>query len=128
MRSYELVTIISPEMADDDVPQMTEKVSQLVINRGGTIDKVQRWGKRKLSYPIKRHLEGHYVLTQFTLDPNLASEVESELRVSEDILKYLIVRIDKPDIDSRKDISEPSMVSTQDEAEVKGAQTDGGPE
>lgn len=126
MRSYELVTIISPEMPDEDIPQTIERVGQLIVGKGGTIDKVQRWGRRKLSYPIKRHLEGHYALTQFTLDPNLTSELESELRVSEDVLKYLLVRIDKPDLGSREEFSEPSTVSIQDEAKVKGVPADGG--
>ncbi|MFQ5872908.1 MAG: 30S ribosomal protein S6, partial [Dehalococcoidia bacterium] len=90
MRSYELVTIVTPETADEAVPATTEKVHQLIQNKGGTITDVQRWGRRKLSYAIDHHTEGHYVLTRFTLDPHLMSELDSELRVSEDVIRHLI--------------------------------------
>jgi len=93
LRDYELVLIISPEVAEEEVPTALERVSQLITSKGGVVEQVDRWGKRKLAYPIKRFTEGNYVLTQFKIDPQLTAELEANLRISEEILRHLLVRL-----------------------------------
>ena len=93
MRDYELVAIISPEVAEENIPTAVEKVSRFITERGGSIAEVNQWGKRKLAYPIKDHTEGNYVLFQFKLDPEATAELEANLRISEEILRHLIVRL-----------------------------------
>jgi len=93
LRDYELVVIISPQVADEDVPAALEKVGQSITDRGGTITEVNQWGRRKLAYPIKRFLEGNYVLTQFKIEPKMTAELEASLRLAEDILRHLLVRL-----------------------------------
>lgn len=93
MRDYELVMIVSPEVTDEGIPEVVEKVSQFITSRGGTITEVTQWGRRKLAYPIKRFSEGNYILTQFKFEPKLTAELESSLLISEEILRHLLVRV-----------------------------------
>ncbi len=94
LRDYELVVIISPELADDAVDGIVDNVSRLVTQNGGTVDEVERWGKRKLAYPIKHFLEGNYVLARCKMKPALGKELEASLRISEEVLRHLLVRLD----------------------------------
>jgi small subunit ribosomal protein S6 len=91
LRDYELMYIISPDVADDAVSGVIDRVNGLVTTRGGSIKEVNPWGRRRLAYPIKRHLEGTYVVTQLQLEPLKVKEIESTLRISEDILRHLVV-------------------------------------
>ena len=93
MREYELVVILSPELAEEDVPAAIDRLSQLIADRGGEVKDVDRWGRRKLAYPIKKHLEGNYLVTQVKLDPNRTSDVEAALRISEEVVRHLLVRV-----------------------------------
>ena len=96
MRKYEIVTIVNPDIPDDSVSQTMDKLSRMIQNRGGTVELVKRWGRRKLAYPIKSHTEGHYTLTYFTLEPHLATELDAEINVTEEILRHLIVKTTGP--------------------------------
>lgn len=93
MRDYELVVIISPSVADDEIDTTIDKINQFISERGGSTTEVNQWGKRKLAYPIKDHKEGYYVLTQLNMDPKLTAELEASLELSEDILRHLLVRL-----------------------------------
>ena len=107
MQSYEIITIVDPQVSDDEVLEATEKLNRLILNKGGTLGRVQRWGRRRLAYPIKRHTEGHYVLTHFVLDPQLTSELSTELQVSEEVLKHMIVKIEAEDFRIHEEPAEP---------------------
>ena len=120
MRTYEMVTIVDPEMPDEVVPETNERLSQLIKNKGGTVTKMQRWGRRRLSYPIKHHTEGHYVLTQFELDPSLALELDAEIRVSEDVLRHMILRTEDQTAKPQIEASEAEAEEPRDEGEGKG--------
>jgi small subunit ribosomal protein S6 len=93
LRDYELVVIIKPSVADDEVPATVEKTSQYITERGGSVAEVNQWGRKKLAYPIKDFTEGNYVLTQFSMDPESTTGLEANLELSEDILRYLLVRL-----------------------------------
>jgi len=91
MRDYELVTIISPEVDEEGMSRIIDKVSQSISNRGGIVDGMDKWGRRKLVYPIKKFMEADYILTRFKLEPNLIKEVETEIRATEEVLRHLVV-------------------------------------
>jgi len=93
LRDYELVVIISPAVADEEISPTIEKINQFIVERGGSITEVNQWGRRKLAYPIKDFMEGNYVLTQFSMDPKLSAELEASLGISEEILRHLLVRL-----------------------------------
>jgi len=93
LRDYELVLIISPEVGEEKFDAIVENVSQFITGKGGAISNVERWGKRKLAYPIRHFMEGSYVLTRFKLKPALSQELEANLQISEEILRHLLVRL-----------------------------------
>ena len=93
MRDYEMVMIISPEVADDDVAGVIDKVSEFITSRGGEIVQVDRWGKRKLAYPIDRFREGNYVVSRFKFEAGMTKELEADLKISENVLRHMVVRL-----------------------------------
>ena len=95
LHDYEMVVVLSPEIGDDVVGESLERLSNTVTSRGGEVVDVNHWGRRRLAYPIKRHLEGNYVVSQIKLDPGLVPEIESSLRISEEVIRHLIVRADE---------------------------------
>ena len=96
MRRYELVVIVSPDVAEDDVPDTVDRlVRQPVESEGGELQEVNNWGRRKLAYPIQRHQEGNYVLTQLNMDPQKTGELERGLQISEEVLRHLLIRLDE---------------------------------
>ncbi|MCZ2150442.1 MAG: 30S ribosomal protein S6 [Bryobacterales bacterium] len=95
MRIYEELYILKPDTAEEDVEASVEQIRQIVTTAGGTIDKVDKWGIRKLAYRVGKQGEGFYILIQFSTGPETVREIERRLRVSDNVLKYLTVRIDE---------------------------------
>lgn len=98
MRIYEVIFILRPDLPEEEIEQVTEHVKTTITSGGGTIDKVDTWGKRKLAYRVRRNSEGYYVLVQYsveTANAGVAKEVERRLRVSDPVIKFLTVRIDE---------------------------------
>jgi len=93
LRDYELVLVFSPEVAEDGVEAAIGRVSQFITERGGILPTVEQWGKRRLAYPIRRFMEGSYVLTRFKLKPKLTKELEANLQISEEVLRHLLTRL-----------------------------------
>lgn len=92
MRDYELVVIVSPDVAEENVGAVTDRISQWIATGGGEVTNVNVWGRRRLAYPINDFREGTYVETQFRMSPQGTSELERSLRLSEDVLRHLLVR------------------------------------
>ncbi len=94
LRDYELVLVISPEVAEEEFEAALNNVSRFIVGKGGVISDIERWGKRRLAYPIRHFVEGNYVLTRFKLKPVSGKELEASLRISEEVLRHLLVRLD----------------------------------
>jgi small subunit ribosomal protein S6 len=95
MRIYELLFIVDPNVTDEQVDAVIAQVEGVVKDAGGEIDKVDRWGIRRLAYRVKKREEGFYILVQFSAAADTVKELERRLRVEELVLKYLTVRIDE---------------------------------
>ena len=95
MRIYEELFIAKPDAPDEEVDAFIEQMKTIVSNAGGTVDKVDKWGKRKLAYRVDKYREGAYVLFQFTSEAEAVKEFERRLRVSDLVIKFLTVRIDE---------------------------------
>ena len=96
MRRYEMVVIITPDVAGDDVEEAVERlIRRPVEGDGGTLDEVDNWGRKKLAYPIQKHLEGNYVFTRLQLDPQKTTDLERGLQISEEVLRYLLIRLEE---------------------------------
>lgn len=95
MRIYEELILLKPDSTDEIIDPIVEQVRQTVTGSGGAIDKVDKWGTRKLAYKVSKYGEGIYVLVQFSAKPEIVKEIERRLRVNDAVLKYITVRIDE---------------------------------
>ena len=95
MRIYEELFIVKPDAPDEEVDQYVEQLRSQLTTLGATVDKVDKWGKRRLAYKVDKYREGSYVLFQFTAGPETVKEFERRLRVADIVLKFLTVRIDE---------------------------------
>ena len=94
MGPYELMVIFDPEVDDRQVGPTMEKFLTVVKTDGGSIDKVDVWGRRRLAYPIKKKDEGSYVVTTFTSEPATAKELDRQLGLSELVMRTKLLRAD----------------------------------
>jgi small subunit ribosomal protein S6 len=95
MRIYEELFIVRPDATEEEIDPFIEQMSLIVTSGGGTVDKVDKWGIRKLAYRVGKRDEGYYVLLQVTSGPEVVKELERRLRVSDLVLKFITVRIDE---------------------------------
>ena len=92
MNSYELLYILNNELADEMKESIIEKLSTVVTANGGTIDSVDKWGTRRLAYPINYKSEGYYVLVNFTAPATLPDELERVMRITDAVVRFMIVK------------------------------------
>jgi len=94
-RKYELVYVVSPEASDDQVTDLHNQVEAIVQRIGGSIEKTENWGRRRLAYEIGRHKEGTYVLEVLHGTGELMKEIDRRLKVTDLIIRHLVVRVDE---------------------------------
>ncbi|TMF68824.1 MAG: 30S ribosomal protein S6 [Chloroflexi bacterium] len=92
MRDYEVLYIVRADLDDDKVQEAVKRVNTLIERSGGGIERTNLWGKRKLAYEVKHQKEGAYVLQDFQLEPDRVPELEAALKITEEVLRHLIVR------------------------------------
>ncbi|MDD4290985.1 MAG: 30S ribosomal protein S6 [Clostridia bacterium] len=92
MNSYELLFIIDNTLADEAKEELITKFSDVIINEGGTVETVDKWGAKKLAYPINYKTEGFYVLMNFTADPAVPAEVERLMRINDAIIRQMVIK------------------------------------
>jgi len=95
LRDYEILFIVRPELDDEQLGVAVEGVNTLIGNLGGKSEGSNVWGKRRLAYEVAHLREGHYVLTDFKLEPARVPELEATLKISDTVFRHLVVR--KPD-------------------------------
>jgi small subunit ribosomal protein S6 len=95
MRIYEELFIVKPDAPEEEVDQFVEQLRTQLTAAGAVVDKIDKWGKRRLAYRVGKFREGYYVLFQFTSEPPAVKELERRLRVADSVLKFLTVRIDE---------------------------------
>jgi len=95
MRVYEELFIVKPDAPEEEVDGFIEQMKNVITNGKGNVDKVDKWGVRKLAYRVEKFTEGNYVLIQFSSSPELVHEVERRMRVSDMVIKFITVRIDE---------------------------------
>ena len=92
MRHYEIMIILEPETDERTIAQSLEKLLQVVPSNGGTVDKIDIWGKRRLAYDIKKKSEGFYVVVDMTTAPETAQELDRQLGLNESVLRTKFLR------------------------------------
>ena len=92
MNKYEVVYIIDPAVEEDARKELIAKFNALIADNGGTVDKVEEWGKRRLAYAIDYKPEGYYVLVNFQAEAELPKELERNLQISDSVIRYQVIK------------------------------------
>jgi len=95
VRSYELVFIVHPEVDEDGLTAVTEKVEGLIKRNGGKVTRIEPWGLRRLAYPIQKQWDGQYVLVRLELESQSVVGLEHDLGLTEQIMRHLVVRVEE---------------------------------
>ena len=92
MNKYEVVYIIDPAVEDEARKALIAKFNDLITGNGGSVDKVEEWGKRRLAYAIDYKTEGYYVLVNFQAEADLPKELERNLQISDSVIRYQVIK------------------------------------
>jgi small subunit ribosomal protein S6 len=95
MRIYEELFIVRPDATPEEVDPFIEQLKSVITHTGGTLEKADKWGVRKLAYRVLKYNEGQFILLQFNAQPDTVREIERRLRVADLVLKFITVRIDE---------------------------------
>ena len=91
MRNYEVIFIAHPDLDENGLKGVIERVQSWITDAGGNIEKVDQWGKRRMAYPINKQREGQYVYIESQFAPNFSAELERNLRFLEPIMRFSII-------------------------------------
>ena len=94
MNKYELAVVVNAKLEDEERAAVLERVKEYITRFGGTVTDVDDWGKRRLAYEIQKMTEGHYFFVHFESDSTCPGQLESQLRIMENVIRYLCVRQD----------------------------------
>lgn len=106
MRRYELMLVLRPDIADDRSQAIIDRTTRQITASGGQIVKVAPWGRRRLAYPIDRHREGSYHIVIFEAPAESIVELERGLLITEELLRHLVTRVERPAKSARRDGAE----------------------
>ena len=96
MRRYELMLVLRPDAPEDRISAVLEKTTRHVTDAGGQIVKAAPWGRRRLAYQVDRYREGSYHIIHFDAPPESIVDLERTLLIPEEVLRHLVVRVDRP--------------------------------
>jgi small subunit ribosomal protein S6 len=121
MRRYELMLVLRPDVADDRSQAVIDRTTRQVVASGGQIVKVAPWGRRRLAYAIDRHREGSYHIVLFDAPGEAVAELERGLLITEEVLRHLVTRVERPTRPIRRD-GEEGEEPTEDERDLPSAE------
>jgi small subunit ribosomal protein S6 len=126
MRRYELMLVLRPDAPDERIAAIVDRTTRQIATDGGQIVKVAPWGRRRLAYPIERYREGSYHIVVFEAPPGTIAEIERSLLITEEVLRHLIVRQERPAKALRREgaegIEDVDLPSDVDEEEDDGTE------
>jgi small subunit ribosomal protein S6 len=125
MPYYETVFIARQELGQAQVDELTAALSKILADNGGTILKTENWGLRTLAYKIRKNRKGHYVLIESDTPPAALAETERNMRLNEDILRFMSVRLEEPSKGQSK-ILDKSRDDDDAPRDGRGGDRDGG--
>jgi small subunit ribosomal protein S6 len=126
MRRYELMLVLRPDVPDDRSQAVIDRTTRQLVASGGQIVKVAPWGRRRLAYPIDRYREGSYHIVVFEAPAPALGEMERSLLITEEVLRHLVTRIERPVRPSRRDdaleddLVEPDLPAAEEDVEDEG--------
>ncbi len=94
MRNYEVVLIVQPDLDENALTGVVDRVKGWITDAGGSVDKVDMWGKRRMAYEIRKQREGQYVLVSSQMNPTFSAELDRNLRLFEPVMRYMITAVE----------------------------------
>ncbi len=94
MNKYEVLYILAANLSEEAITANIDKYAKLVTDNGGEVDKIDKWGVKRLAYPINFKNDGFYVLMNFTAKPELIAEMDRVMRISDDVYRQMVSRIE----------------------------------
>lgn len=96
MRKYEIAYIVHPDLDENAFKEVNERVQGWIKDAGGSVQKVDLWGKKQLAYPIRKQTEGQYVFLQTEMDPGFCVELERNLQLLEPVIRFMVIVDEHP--------------------------------
>ena len=126
MRRYELMLVLRPDAPEDRIQAVLDKTTRQITDAGGQIVKAAPWGRRRLAYQIDRYREGSYHILHFDAAPEAIIDLERTLLITEEVLRHLVVRVDRPVRAARDkdDDSDLSLAPDDEDEEPQGERID----
>ncbi|HPD55909.1 MAG TPA: 30S ribosomal protein S6 [Smithellaceae bacterium] len=94
MKRYEVIAIVKPDLSEDDISKIIERIENIIVKRNGIIAKIDKWGKRRLAYEINKQKEGYYFLFDFVGDGPIVAEIERNYKIDDRVLKFISIKKD----------------------------------
>ena len=116
MNKYEVVYIIDPAVEEEARKALIAKFNDLITGNGGSVDKVEEWGKRRLAYAIDYKTEGYYVLVNFQAEAELPRELERNLQISDSVIRYQVIKLIERKVGIKPRAVRPAPVAPAAEA------------
>lgn len=112
-REYETIFILRPDVTNDAIAQVNGKVRSIIDGGGGKLLKIENWGRRKLAYEVRKHMKGVYLFWRYLGDPGMVDEVERNLRLADNVIRYYSVKVaDNVEVATRtSDVTDESFAS-----------------
>ncbi len=119
MRKYETIFIAQPELGEEELKGLTEKVQEVISSMKGECKRLEDWGVRKLAYPVKKCLRGRYFYLNFTANSTLIAELERRLRLDDKVIRYQSVKLDKdagiaPALEEKPAVQQPAAETVEE--------------
>jgi small subunit ribosomal protein S6 len=93
MRHYEVMVILDAGLEEDAIRAIADRARQIITNGGGTLDRVDRWGKRRFAYEVHHRSEGYYLLLEITADPAIVAALDRMLGLADDVIRHKVIRL-----------------------------------
>ena len=117
MRKYECAVIVAPGLSADVLKERAKRYADVITSHGGTLNKLDEWGKRSLAYEIQHHREGYYYFYKFSAENEVLKELNRQLRIDENVLRHMIVKDDSPTQKEPPPKAEPTSSTKESEKE-----------
>ena len=124
MNKYEVVYIIDPTVEDEARKTLIAKFNDLITGNGGSVDKVEEWGKRRLAYAIDYKTEGYYVLVNFQAEADLPKELERNLQISDSVIRYQVIKLIERKVGIKPRAVRPAPAAAAPAAEAPAAEAE----
>ena len=122
MQKYETLFILHPEIPEAQVRETLDRVRRLIEGMEGQVTEIQDWGIRDLAYPIRKQPRGTYVLAQYSARPDVVKELERTLKLADEVLRFISVRMPQPRKASRRATRRPKPAGPAEQSSASGAE------